>query len=62
VLEADRDLAVVQVLEGTSGMRSAGTSVEFSGSPLPAEPVLTGVSVIDELMTLVRGQKLPPLF
>jgi V/A-type H+-transporting ATPase subunit B len=105
VLEADRDLAVVQVLEGTSGMRPAGTSVEFSGSPLripvgpewlgrvcngrgeprdggppvtgkvtapvagfainpalrepPAEPVLTGVSVIDELMTLVRGQKLP---
>lgn len=34
VLEADRDLAVVQVLEGTSGMRSAGTSVAFSGSPL----------------------------
>jgi V/A-type H+-transporting ATPase subunit B len=25
----------------------------------PAEPVLTGISVIDELMTLVRGQKLP---
>ncbi len=105
VLEADRDLAVVQVLEGTAGMRPSGTSVEFSGSPLstvvgkewlgrvcngrgeprdggppvtgeltmpvaglpinpamrqpPAEPVLTGVSVIDELMTLVRGQKLP---
>ncbi len=25
----------------------------------PAEPVLTGISVIDELTTLVRGQKLP---
>jgi V/A-type H+-transporting ATPase subunit B len=105
VLEADRDMAIVQVLEGTSGMDPAGTSVEFSGStrrigvgvqwlgrvcsgrgepkdggppvagdvtmpvagfPInpamrlpPAEPVLTGVSVIDELMTLVRGQKLP---
>jgi V/A-type H+-transporting ATPase subunit B len=105
VLEADRDLAVVQVLEGTAGMEPAGTSVEFTGSPLrigvgtqwlgrvcngrgeprdggppiaadetvpvaglvinparrrpPAEPVLTGISVIDELMTLVRGQKLP---
>ncbi|HVB41725.1 MAG TPA: V-type ATP synthase subunit B [Streptosporangiaceae bacterium] len=105
VLEADRDIAVVQVLEGTAGMEPAATSVEFSGSPLripvgerwlgrvcngrgepadggppvtgeltmpvagfpinpamrlpPAEPVLTGVSVIDELMTLVRGQKLP---
>ena len=37
-----------------------------SGDPLnpvwrdpPAEPVLTGVSVIDALTTLVRGQKLP---
>ncbi len=105
VLEVDRDVAIVQVFEGTGGMDPAGTSVEFSGSPLrigvgaqwlgrvcsgrgeprdggppvkgdltmpvagfpinpvmrlpPAEPVLTGVSVIDELMTLVRGQKLP---
>jgi len=105
VLEADRDLAVVQVLEGTAGLRAAGTRVVFSGAPLripvsddwlgrvcngrgepmdggppvtgagtaavtgfpmnpvarepPAEPVLTGVSVIDALTTLVRGQKLP---
>ena len=105
VLETDRDLAVVQVLEGTGGMRPSATSVAFSGSPLripvgtnwlgrvcdgrgdpadggppvtgdvtmpvagspvnpvfrepPAEPVLTGISVIDALTTLVRGQKLP---
>lgn len=105
VLEADRDLAVVQVLEGTGGMRPSATSVAFAGSPLripvgttwlgrvcdgrgepadggppvtgdvtmpvagdpinpvlrepPAEPVLTGISVIDALTTLVRGQKLP---
>ena len=105
VLEADRDLAVVQVLEGTGGMSPADTRVAFSGTPLripvgagwlgrvcngrgepmdggppitgdvtaavtgfpmnpvvrepPAEPVLTGVSVIDALTTLVRGQKLP---
>ena len=105
VLEADRDLAVVQVLEGTDGMRPAATRVAFSGTPLripvgadwlgrvcngrgepidggppvtgevtmpvagspinpvlrepPAEPVLTGISVIDALTTLVRGQKLP---
>ena len=105
VLEADRDLAVVEVLEGTGGMTTVGTRVEFSGTPLripvgagwlgrvctgrgepldggpavtgdtaaavtgfpmnpvarepPAEPVLTGISVIDALTTLVRGQKLP---
>jgi V/A-type H+-transporting ATPase subunit B len=42
------------------------TWVPVSGSPLnpvrrepPADPVLTGVSVVDALTTLVRGQKLP---
>jgi V/A-type H+-transporting ATPase subunit B len=105
VLEADRDLAVVQVLEGTEGMRTTSARVAFSGSPLripvgtgwlgrvcdgrgdpldggppvtgeitmpvagapvnpvlrepPADPVLTGISVIDALTTVVRGQKLP---
>ncbi|HEU4398139.1 MAG TPA: V-type ATP synthase subunit B, partial [Actinomycetota bacterium] len=105
VLEADRDLVVVQVLEGTQGMDTKGTRVAFSGSPMripvgpgwlgrvcngrgepidggppvfgpaaapvsgaplnptlrepPGEPVLTGVSAIDALTTLVRGQKLP---
>jgi V/A-type H+/Na+-transporting ATPase subunit B len=105
VLEADGDLAVVQVLEGTQGMTTSSTRVAFSGSPLripvtadwlgrvcngrgepadggppvtadstaavagfpinpvmrepPADPVLTGISVIDALTTLVRGQKLP---
>ena len=105
VLEVDRELAVVQVLEGTAGLAATGTRVGFSGSPLripvgpdwlgrvctgrgepmdggppiagettaavtgfpmnpavrqpPAEPVLTGISVIDALTTLVRGQKLP---
>lgn len=105
VLEVDRDLAVVQVLEGTDGIQRVGTSAAFDGSPLripvgpgwlgrvcngrgepidggppvfatqtapvnghplnptmrepPADPVLTGVSVIDGLTTLVRGQKLP---
>ena len=105
VLEADRDIAVVQVLEGTEGLAPATARIAFSGSPLripvgagwlgrvcsgrgepldggppvmgevtmavtgrplnpvlrepPAEPVLTGISVIDALTTLVRGQKLP---
>jgi V/A-type H+/Na+-transporting ATPase subunit B len=105
VLEADGDLAVVQVLEGTSGIRPRDTSLRFAGETLhvpvgegwlgrvcngrgdpldggppvlgtarapvggaplnptwrepPAEPVVTGVSAIDALTTVVRGQKLP---
>ncbi|WP_027945529.1 V-type ATP synthase subunit B [Amycolatopsis taiwanensis] len=105
VLDADHDVAVVEVLEGTAGMNPATTRVAFTGEPLtipvglgwlgrvcngrgapldggppvfgdsraavngaplnpvwrdpPAEPVLTGVSAIDALTTLVRGQKLP---
>lgn len=105
VLEVDHDLAVVQVMEGTGGMRPEDTVVSFAGEPLhvpvgpgwlgrvcngrgdpvdggppvlatrrapvsgqpinpthrdtPAEAVLTGVSAIDALTTVVRGQKLP---
>jgi V/A-type H+-transporting ATPase subunit B len=105
VLEVDRDLAVVQVLEGTDGIDPAAAAVAFDGAPLrvpvgtgwlgrvcngrgepldggppvhsrqsapvagwplnptlrepPADAVLTGVSAIDGLTTLVRGQKLP---
>ncbi|HET9020828.1 MAG TPA: V-type ATP synthase subunit B [Ornithinibacter sp.] len=104
VLEADRDVAVIQVLEGTEGVDPQRTRVRFSGAPLrvpvgegwlgrvcngrgaplddgppvlgdetapttgaplnplmrepPAEPVLTGISAIDGMATLVRGQKL----
>ncbi len=104
VLETGRDLAVVQVLEGTAGIRPEGARVVFSGGPLrvpvgedwlgrvcdgrgepldggppvygtaeagvngfplnptvrepPADPVLTGVSAIDALTTVVRGQKI----
>jgi V/A-type H+-transporting ATPase subunit B len=105
VLEVDRDLAVVQVLEGTQGLDLEGTTVGFAGEVLhvpvgdawlgrvcngrgepldggppvlagtraavggqpinptlrepPRDPVMTGVSVVDALTTLVRGQKLP---
>ncbi|MGW4595392.1 V-type ATP synthase subunit B [Streptomyces sp. NPDC004457] len=34
VLEVDRDIAVVQVLEDTAGMSRTGTRVAFSGTPL----------------------------
>ena len=105
VLEVDRDLATLQVLETTDGMSLEGIRIRFEGRPLhvevgtewlgrvcngrgepldggppvtgsatlpvsgwplnpvyrepPQEPVLTGISVIDGLTTLVRGQKLP---
>lgn len=104
VLEVDRDLAVLQVLEGTDEMAPGAVQVRFGGRPLhvrvgtdwygrvcngrgepldggppvsgtprpvagwplnpthrepPREAVLTGVSVLDTLTTLVRGQKLP---
>jgi V/A-type H+/Na+-transporting ATPase subunit B len=105
VLEVDRDLAVIQVLEGIGGMRRGGARVRFTGQPLhiplgpswlgrvcngrgvpldggppvlgdhtapvsgwplnpvhrepPSEPILTGISAIDALTTVVRGQKLP---
>jgi V/A-type H+-transporting ATPase subunit B len=105
VLDVDGDLAVVEILEGTSGMRLDSARVAFSGAPMeipvgegwlgrtcngrgepidggppvlagerravagspinpaaraaPSEAILTGVSAIDGLATLVRGQKLP---
>ncbi|HUZ20262.1 MAG TPA: V-type ATP synthase subunit B [Acidimicrobiales bacterium] len=105
VLEVHRDLAVVQVLEGTAGIDPDTVSVAFEGRPLeipvgeqwlgrvwnglgepldggppmlgpvarpvagsplnpaardvPRDPIVTGISVIDALTTLVRGQKLP---
>ena len=105
VLEADASSAVVQVLEGTSGLATANTRVRFlgrslsihvtremlgrvfdglgrplDGSPAPragelrdinGEPInpysrqyprdfiQTGISAIDGLNSLVRGQKLP---
>jgi V/A-type H+-transporting ATPase subunit B len=105
VLEVDRDRALVQVFEGTSGIDSERTRVRFlgrgthmylsedilgkvftglgkpmtesdkiiaeksmdiNGSPInpfarnyPDEFIQTGISSIDGLNTLVRGQKLP---
>jgi len=105
VLDVHADLAVVEVLEGTSGMRLDSARVAFSGTPMripvgegwlgrvcngrgepidggpavlggelrsvagapinparraaPSEALLTGVSAIDGMATVVRGQKLP---
>ncbi len=105
VIDIDRDLAIIEVFEGTAGFGIHGNAVAFTGTPLqipvneqwmgrivngrgspidggpaivgskrrsvagaainpahrevPRDPVLTGVSAIDGLATLVRGQKLP---
>ncbi len=105
VLELSKDVAVVQVFEGTTGIDNQKTKVSFTGEPLmmklspdilgrtfngigkprdggpdiieeievdvngmPINPVArdkpedfiqTGMSAIDGLNTLVRGQKLP---
>ncbi len=105
VLELQEDLAVVEVLEGTSDLSVAATRVRFLGEPLripvaremlgrvfsglgepldggppplpqalrdvngepinpvrrdyPRDCIQTGISSIDGMSTLVRGQKLP---
>ena len=105
VIEIDKDRAMVQLFEGSTGINLEGTSVRFLGRPLelavsedmigrafnglgeviddgpeiipedkrdvngtainpvsrdyPSEFIQTGISTIDGLNTLVRGQKLP---
>ena len=105
VLESSKDIAVVQVFEGTTGIDTSETSVRFTGeimriavssemvgrffdglgrpidggpeiisdtklpitgAPInptardyPNEFIQTGISTIDGMNTLVRGQKLP---
>lgn len=105
VLEVDRDKAMIQLFEGSSGVNLKDSSVRFLGKPLelgvsadmvgrmfdglgrpidggpkiipeknldingipinpvsrkyPDEFIQTGISTIDGLNTLVRGQKLP---
>ncbi|MCF2144248.1 MAG: V-type ATP synthase subunit B [Candidatus Heimdallarchaeota archaeon] len=105
ILEVSRDIAVVQLFEGTTGIDVKDTTVQFlgetmklpvsvdmlgrifngrgepidnqppiiakeewpiSGSPInpyarqyPREFIQTGISTLDGLFTLIRGQKLP---
>jgi len=76
VLEVDRDLAVLQVLEGTDGIDPARTAVAFSGEPLhvtvgPAwlgrvcngrgEPVDGGPPVLGAARAATTGQPINPL-
>ncbi len=105
VQEVDRDLAIVQVYEGTEGIGRDNARVAFEGRPVtiavgegwlgrmtngrgdpidggprivgaerrevsgqpvnprsratPTKAIITGISAVDGLATLVRGQKLP---
>lgn len=105
VLDVSKEMAVVQVFEGTRGIDNFNTKVRFTGEPMllgvsldmmgrifdgigrprdggpeileeerqdingrpinpasrdkPSDFIQTGISVIDGLNTLVRGQKLP---
>ncbi len=105
VLDTSRDVVVVQVFEGASGLNLPGTSARFRGEPLmlgvtekmlgrmfnglgqpidggpppvsdteedvngrpinptareyPRDFIQTGISAIDGMNTLIRGQKLP---
>ncbi len=44
---------------GSQRRPASGTTINPAHRDVPRDPVLTGVSVIDGLATLVRGQKLP---
>jgi V/A-type H+/Na+-transporting ATPase subunit B len=61
VVEVDRDLAIVQVLEGTAGLNPAATRVAFEGTPLriPVGPRWLG-RICDGRGTPVDGG--PPVF
>ncbi len=76
VLEADRDQAVVQVLEGTAGMELTGSKAAFAGSPLRipvgpgwlgrtcngrGEPVDGGPPVFGMLSAPVAGSAINPV-
>merc|ERR1711988_1991724 len=63
VLEVDGSKAVVQVFEGTEGIDNRDSTVTFSGDtirvPVAEDMLQTGVSSIDTMMSVVRGQKIP---
>ena len=75
VLERDRSLAVVQVLEGTEGIGTAGVRVSFRGSPLRipvgegwlgrvangrGEPIDDGPPIVGKASADVNGAPLNP--
>ncbi len=69
VIDAGEEITVVQILEETVGLPPTQALVTLTGEPAtvivgrelprPRDFIETGVSAIDGLNTLVRGQKLP---
>merc|ERR1712048_989691 len=68
VLEINNRKAVVQIFEGTSGIDNKNTHVEFTGDVLKmpiSEEMLgrmfngSGISTIDLMNSIARGQKIP---
>jgi V/A-type H+-transporting ATPase subunit B len=59
VLEVDQKRCLVRVFTGTSGLDISGSPINPSIRTHPSEFIQTGISAIDGLITLTRGQKLP---
>ena len=74
IIEIYEDKAVIQVFEGTDGMSLGNTHTRLTGRPMEiglspeiigrtfnciGNYINTGISAIDGLTTLIRGQKLP---
>jgi V/A-type H+-transporting ATPase subunit B len=75
VLDVDRDLAVVQVFEGTGGLSRSGVRVRFAGTPLEVpvgegwlgrvvngrgQPLDGGPPVLDGVLREVAGRPINP--
>ena len=66
VVEIEGERAIIQVFEGTDGLGKTNTKTKLLGHPMVlgvSKEILnyinTGISAIDGLNTLIRGQKLP---
>ena len=66
VVSISGEKAVIQVFQGTEGLSLSNTKTKLLGHPLnpysrqyPRNYIQTGISAIDGLNTLIRGQKLP---
>jgi V/A-type H+-transporting ATPase subunit B len=60
VLDTSTTMVVAQIFEGTSGLTMPGTRpINPTARAYPRDFIQTGISAIDGMNTLIRGQKLP---